>query len=312
MRIACLVLVGCVAGPVAQESSPVGVTGEPLAQTAAKLVFAPDFTQHREGVLAAGGTVEIDYATTRLDGCKQVQGGNNLWGLTAHMRFDPAGELRDVGVTTGPGSIAVPADARGVAVWFEATSVSGCHQWDSNYGANYYFAAATPPQWIGLAENLIVRDASDPCDGGSDAASGFSFDTWARQRAGIANLCFQVYQPGVTDTNANPWQALDASVHWKLSAQTAWAVAPVNFDRRDANNARFTWSWRELDPFRAHHCPEVASSPTQDGMYQQIRVDYYIVVNGAEVRPEPGAAFAGFFIDYPSDPWRTANCASSI
>ena len=58
MRIACLVLVGCVAGPVAQESSPVGVAGEPLAQTAAKLVFAPDFTQHREGVLAAGGTVE--------------------------------------------------------------------------------------------------------------------------------------------------------------------------------------------------------------------------------------------------------------
>ncbi len=310
-RLVLVFLAGCVAAPDAQTSASIGAVAPPAdGLTAAKLVFAADFTQHREGVLAAGGSVEIDYATARLDGCAEVQGGHDLWALTAHLRFDPGEELLDVDVTDGPGTLAVPVDARGVAVWFEATSASGCHQWDSNYGANYFFAAATPPNWLGLAENLIVRDADDPCDGGSDASNGFSFDTWARQQAGIANLCFQVYQPGVTDTDANPWQSLDTSVHWKLGSQTAWTVTPVDFDRRDGNNARYKWSWRDVDPFRANHCPEVAATP--DGDYVQIGVEYYITVNGAEIRPEPGAAFGGAFIDYPSDPWRTANCGSSI
>jgi len=43
-------------------------------------------------------------------------------------------------------------------------------------------------------------------------------------------------------------------------------------------------------------------------MYEQLLVEYYPVVNGGEVRPEPGAAFGGTFIDYLDDPWRTANC----
>ena len=284
------------------------VCGAAQAPQVAKLVFAADFTQHREGVLAAGGTVEIDYATTRLDHCKQVQGGHDLWGLTAHVRFDPAGELRDVNVTEGPGTVPVPSDARRAEVWFEATSVTGCHEWDSNFGANYSFEAATAPQWLGLAGNLIVRDANDGCDGGGAATGGFGFDTWARQRAAVSNLCFQVYQPGVTDTDANPWQALDAELHYKFAGQTAWTTVPVAFDRRAGNNSRYAVSWRGLDPFRSYHCPEVPSTPSANGQYAEIGVQYYATVNGAELRPEPGAAFAGTFSDYPSDAWRSANC----
>ena len=284
------------------------VCGAPQTQESAKLVFAADFTQHREGVLAAGGTVEISYATSRLDHCKQVQGGHDLWRLDAHVRFDPAGELRDVDVTDGPGSVPVPADARRAEVWFEATSVSGCHEWDSNFGANYAFDAATAPQWLGLAGNLITRDASDGCDGAGAATTGFAFDTWARQRAAVSNLCFQVYQPGVTDTDVNPWQALDAQLHYRLAGQTAWTTQPIAFDRRAGNNSRYALSWRALDPFRAYHCPEVASTPSANGQYAEIGIQYYATVNGAELRPEPGAAFAGTFSDYPSDPWRTASC----
>ena len=288
-------------------SAPAVCAATPPPQRA-KLVFAADYTQHREGVLAAGGTVEIDYATTRLDHCKQVQGGHDLWGLTAHVKFDPAGELRDVNVTDGPGTLAVPADAHRAEVWFEATSVSGCHEWDSNYGANYAFDAAAAPQWLGLAGNLIIRDANDPCDGGAGAASAFAFDTWARQRAVVSNLCFQVYQPGVTDTDGNPWQALDAELHYKLAGQTAWTTTPVAFDRRAGNNARYALSWRALDPFRAYHCPEVASTPSPNGQDTEIGIAYYATVNGAELRPSPGAAFAGTFSDYATDAWRAANC----
>ena len=275
---------------------------------AAKLVFAADYTQHREGVLQAGGTVEIDYDTTRLGGCRWVQAGHDMWSLTAHLRFQPGGELRDVAVTDGPATVPVPTDARSAEVWFESVNVSGCHQWDSNYGNNYVFAMATAPQWLGSATNLIVRDASDACDGGGSASTGMAFDTWARQRAFVSNLCFQVYQPGVTDTDTNPWQALDAQVHWKLGNQATWTTTEVSFDRRTGNNSRYTWNWRGVDPFRSYHCPEVASTPSANGMYQEIAVQYYITVNGAELRPEPGAAFGGTFSDYPSDAWRNANC----
>ena len=138
-----------------------------------------------------------------------------------------------------------------------------------------------------------------------------SRSTPGRASAGDSNLCFQVYQPGVTDTDTNPWQTLDTRVHYKLGGQSAWTVAPVDFDRRDGNMPLQAVVARR-HPFRANHCSEVASSPTPDGMYTQIRIDYFITVNGAELRPEPGSGVRGYFIDYPSDPWRTANCGSSI
>ena len=52
----------------------------------------------------------------------------------------------------------VPIDARSAIVWFESTSVSGCHMWDSNYGNNYVFAAATPPQWVGNGDVLFYHE----------------------------------------------------------------------------------------------------------------------------------------------------------
>lgn len=280
--------------------------GAPLTGQRAKLVFASDFTQHREGVLAPGGSVEVDYDTARLAGCRWVQGGHDFWSITAHLKFD-AGEELALNVTDGPATATVPSDVRSVQVWFESVNVSGCHQFDSNFGNNYAFDVAHAPQWIGLATNLITRDSSDPCDGGSPASSGFSFDTWARQRAVRTNLCFQVYQPGVTDTDVNPWQSLDAEIHYSFDGKT-WVTSPVSFESRQGNNSRYLWTWRNVDPFRDFHCPEAASTPTTDGMYQQIPVQYFITVNGGELRPEPGAAFGGSFIDYPTNPWRTGNC----
>ncbi len=284
------------------------VCAPPTSPQAARLVFAADFTQHREGVLAPGGQVTIAYGTSRLAQCHEEQGGHTLWDITAHVRFDPGEELRDVSVLAGDVSIPVPPDTRTAVLWFEATNASGCHAWDSNFGANYPFDAATPPQWIGNADTLLTRDTSGDICGGAPAASGFSFDTWTRQQAAITNLCFEVYQPGMTDhDDPDLWEKLDVSLHWRADGDTAWQVTPVDFDRRTGNNARYAQSWRPLDPFRPYHCPDGTVTTTPDG-YAQQRIDYYIVVNGAELRPEPGAAFAAQFQDYASDPWRAANC----
>ena len=81
----------------------------------------------------------------------------------------------------------------------------------------------------------------------------------------------------------------------------------VGFDRRTGNNARYAVSWRSLDPLRSYHCPEVAPS-TVNGS-DVVRIEYYLRVNGGELRPQLGAAYAGQFSDDPN-PFRTANCTN--
>jgi hypothetical protein len=280
----------------------------PAGPTQANLVFGADWTAHRDGILAPGGSASIIYAQSRLDQCKQIQNGYFAWDLTAHVLFQPGGQRIDTSVRDAAATLTVPTDARQAFVWFESTSATGCHMWDSNYGNNYEFDVATAPQWVGNGDVLITRDTSGDICGGGSVMSGFSFDTWARQRAAITNLCFEVYQPGVTDhDNPNVWQDLDTELHWRVG-NGPWNVTPVSFDRRTGNNARYAFSWRQVDPFRAYHCPEATPTPTPDGQYVQLTVGYYVVVNGYEMRPEPGAWFSATFSDYPSDPWRSANC----
>ena len=285
------------------------VCSPPAGPTRARLVFDASFHQHREGVLAPGGEVTISYDPARLTQCRNSQGGHPLYDITAHVQFSPGLQRRDVSVRDGAPTIPVPPDARSVALWFENTSTSGCQAWDSNLGNNYLFDALVPPQWMGEVQTLVTRDANDPCDGGTAAQQGFAFDTWARQRAGVSNLCFQVYQPGLTDRDGpDLWQKLDVQLHWRYAGQPSWQTTPINLDRRVGNNARYRFGLRDVDPFRSYHCPEVAPTPTSDGQYTQLRLEYYVTVNGGELRPAPGAAYAGTFTDYISDPWRSASC----
>ena len=277
----------------------------PSAATTATLTFAADYTQAQSGPIVAGGQLQIDYATSRLQTCATPQ-------ITAHVRFDPDGEELDLPVAAGPVTVTVPTDgAHQVTIWFEATNAAGCDAFDSAYGANYVFPLALPPRWLGLAQNLLTRDDSAAC-GGADAATGFTFDTLTRQQAVVTNLCFQAYQPGETDVpDPDLAEQLDASISWRLTSNTAttvWTVSPVDLAGRAGNNALYTWSWRDVDPFRDFHCPELPPNPTTDGQYVQLGIEYVVSVNGSEIRPEPGAALGGTFIDYPTTPWRTANC----
>lgn len=286
------------------------ICGIPASSNHANLVFAADFTQHRDGVITAGGTISVDYDISRLQTCHQEQGGHPQYDITAHVRWSPENTELLGSVRDGSATFDVPTDgAQSVAIWFETTSVSGCHAYDSNFGANYEFDVARAPQWVGNAVNLITRDADDPCAGGAPASAGFHFDTWARERAFISNLCFEVYQPGMTDhDDPDLWQKLDVSLHWRGSTTDAYTVVPVSFDRRVGNNARYAINWRLVDPFRDFHCPGIPTTMDPSGMYIQAQLDYYIEVNGYQVRPEPGAGFAGIFQDYPGNAWRDANC----
>ncbi len=283
------------------------VCAPPAGPTHANLVFAADFTQHRDGVLVPGGQVTISYAGSRLALCQATQGGLPQYDTTAWVKWLPGNQVTAVSVRDTAPTLAVPSDARQAVIWFETTSVYGCHAYDSNYGNNYTFDVAVPPQWIGNGTTLFSRDTSATCGGGA-LASGFSYDTWVRQRAAITNTCVEVYQPGLTDhDDPELWQKLDVEIHVQTAPQT-FETFPINFDSRTGNNARFAFDWRAVDPFRAYHCPTTPISPTSDGQYAQTMLEYYITVNGGEYRPEPGAYFGGTFVDYLHDAWRDANC----
>lgn len=273
----------------------------------ATLAFTASFTTSQTGVLVPGGSLAISYDPARMTACRGTG-----WDISAHVQFEPDGELVVASVATASTTMTIPTDgAHQIIIWFDNHDATGCQAWDSAYGANYTFAIETPPAWMGLASNLLTRDPSNHC-GGSDASSGFTYDTLAREQDDITNLCFQVWQPGETDTtDGELWQQLDAELHWHLvtsSAQTAWTTTPIGYDARVGNNAQYAQSWRAIDPFRDDHCPELTPDPTSDGLYVQIQIEYYIDVNGGELRPEPGASYVGNFIDYPSNPWRLANC----
>lgn len=273
----------------------------------ARIVFAADHSETQLGALVPGGQVRLEYDVARLTTCRNSRNGYDLWDLTAHVRWN-TGEGSSASIKHGALVVDVPRTAGRMEVWFENTAIPGCQAWDSNMGANYGFDVLVPPAWLGGAVANISRDTSDPCNGGNDAAGEVRFDTWARQRAAFANVCFRVWSPGVTDRDDPAvWQKLDATLRWRPRGTTEPLRSTfAGFDRRVGNDARFTVGLRELDPFRPYHCPDVPTTATAERVRAEL--EYVIVVNGVELRPAPGAYFTVMFEDYASDPYRTANC----
>jgi len=110
----------------------------------AVLGFDADGTQSQSAAIHAGDQVVVHYDPQRLATCAGSTGGHAAWGITGHWQVD-GGTVHDVMVSRADGSTLVAADPtitipRGhdLALWFEATSVWGCHAWDSANGANYH------------------------------------------------------------------------------------------------------------------------------------------------------------------------------
>jgi uncharacterized protein YraI len=110
----------------------------------AVLAFDADGTDSQSGAVHAGDKVVIHYAPDRLSECSGSTGGHAAWAVTGHWQVD-GGSIHDVMVSRADGANLVAADPlvtvpRGydLALWFEATSVWGCHAYDSAFGANYH------------------------------------------------------------------------------------------------------------------------------------------------------------------------------
>ena len=312
-------LSGCSgAGPDLEDMA--GELGQ--ASTAeATVVFHGDYTTEVRGALERGKRLKVLYASSRAR-CQATYAGRPAWSVTAWYRWN-GGEVRSVQVAglrpDGPGAGApepgIPLDSTGdLEMWFQNNDRYGCNNFDSDYGKNYHFRvapSASEPGWLGNASYGIERATCNGriCDGAwRSLEGGFRYDTWARQRAALRQVGFEVWKAGVTDRdNPNLWRELDVQVHRRFVGEAAFTTSYVSFDARWGNNAHYTLDLRALDPFEwpasarvrdRADCPRYTLRRDPTGHYVEADVELYFTVNGAELRPAGGGTFRGTFQDY--------------
>lgn len=291
--------------------------GEGFAQESASapsLTFDAQWNERVTGTLVAGRTVRVDYDPRRLPGCRGEMYGRPAWSITGWMRVGE-GEPRPFAVApregTAPLTLTLPADARAVSFWFQNNNRWGCNTWDSDHGRNYTFAVSPDPRapdWMGDAAVVISRATCDgrACDGDRRPLDPpWRYDTWARQRAALRVVSFDVWEPGVTDfDNPELWRRLDVRVHFRARAGAPFAWRYVPFERRVGNNARYQVDLRTMDPLSdaptpLTACPDADLTPEPDGVYVRATLEYYFTVNGVALRPATGA-YRGDYLNYRS------------
>jgi hypothetical protein len=173
-------------------------------------------------------------------------------------------------------------------------------------------ASPSPPGWMGNVVARISRDTSAACDGGSPLGDTLDYGTWARERAAVRNVCFEVWQPGVTDwNNPDQWRLLDVQAHYRFSPSSPWQTAYVNSLDRVGNNARFAWDLGGVDPFHPYGClPDIpVEAVTQpDGRDARATMELFFSVNGAPLAPADAAAWQVSFLDNADHVQREARC----
>jgi len=301
---------GCVGQPddLFDESS--------LEASSVTINFSRDYTQRASATLRVGQRARIVYDASRLTGC----GAGSMGGIPQHaitgfarIADGPVLNFPVAGLNAPASPPSITLDRAGeLQVWFQATNRYGCSAYDSNHGANYRFPVALPanaPGWVGNGAWVISRAtcSGGPCDADRrPLTTAYDYETWARQRAAVRSIYFEVYKAGVTDRdNPDLWRQLDVQVLSRPVGSTRpWRAQYVRFDGRTGNNARYGMLLRDLDPLGENtitsraSCPAVTLTRSADGMYVSTELEYYFRVNGAEYRPTPSTAFRGRFTQY--------------
>lgn len=322
--VSSFVVAGCSAEAAPDDA--LGTTEGALGE-AATLRFDADFGERLTGDLAKGKKVRVVYDAARLPQCRGEQGGIPQWSITGNWRIGsgPVKSFTAAGLNAGdPQGTTLELDGSGdLQLWFESTDRWGCHAFDSDFGKNYHFAvrpAESDPGWMGNARYAIDRRT---CEGGKvcDASlrpvpAEIVYDAWARQRAAVRVLTFEVWKQGVTDfDNGDLWKQLDVQVHSRVAGTTAFTSKYVSFDRRAGNNARYAVDLTALDPLDGvvlvqdpKDCPAfpLTPAPNTNGAYVQATVELFVTVNGVELRPDSGGLFRVTYLQqtdrYPACP----------
>lgn len=287
------------------------------------LHFGADWSVTQTAPVEGGKSVTVDYDLARLPECRTGYAGRAAWNIQAFALFTPMNVRQDATVldtsastsSTWVGKAAtfqVPEGATGMQLWFQNTDRGGCNRYDSNFNQNYSFdvvddlSGSPAPTWMGNVTAVISRGGSHRCDGATGFGSTLAFGTWARQRAAITDLCFEVYEPGMTDhDNPDLWRQLDVQVEARYSGASQATTMYLPFVDRVGNNARYAVDLRAFDPFIWGRCLNGIPTTTVEENGQpmlQATAELILTVNGHPLRPEGGDAFRVVYSDYSNAP----------
>jgi hypothetical protein len=282
------------------------------AESAALVRFGSDGSFSITGAPRQGTRLDIQYDITRLPTCRDTKYGLPAWSILARYRW-PSGRTGYVPVTSGVASLDLTESGE-LELWFENQGYFGCRAYDSRYGQNYRIhveADARAPGWLGNAAYVIDRMTCDgPCDQSRHSLDeSFTDGTWARQRAAIRALYFDVWKEGVTDfDNPELWRELDVQVHYRARSDGPFQTRPVDFFRRVGNDARYQLLMDQIDPLSGPYrredksqCPDADLVSSSDGATVATVVEFYFTVNGVTLRRRDDVNFRGTFEDYRYD-----------
>lgn len=165
--------------------------------------------------------------------------------------------------------------------------------------------------WAGLASVTIERYASDPCNDGRRRLDNepIGYDTWVRQRAGVKNVCFEVWKPGVTDAeNPDFWRLLDVQVHYRYRGASDWKQAYVSSIDRRGNNRRYAWSLsQEIDPLAGTNVADAKApfeilAETATSASVKAELEFYFTVNGQKLTTSTNENFRVSYTNYVEKP----------
>jgi hypothetical protein len=176
--------------------------------------------------------------------------------------------------------------------------------------------------WAGLTSVTIERSASDPCNNGARPldATPVVYDDWARQRATIRQVCFEVWSPGVTDwDNPNFWQQLDVQVHYRFGGAGAFTTEHVSSIDRRGNNRRYAWSFGfDRDPFKFFRSPATIEVPfeitseSSGTAFVAANLEFYFTVNNQKLRAPGQQPFRVRYLGQASVPTLSPNANGHV
>lgn len=178
------------------------------------------------------------------------------------------------------------------------------------------------PLWAGLTSLTIERYAADPCNDGRHAFGDepYVYGSWARERAGVRNICFEVWQPGVTDwDNPDFWQQLDVQVHFRYGSSGPFQNAYVNSNGRRGNNRRYGWSLDyQLDPMVfVPSLPQMKApfriiSESDGWAFVEADMEVYFTVNGRALRTPSNKPYLIRYQGFVRTPTLAANASGYV
>lgn len=160
-------LMGCAATSGADDEGA-SASREARAETTPLLTFNADWSHSASGPVTSGGKATIRYDVSRLPNCRAWYRGYPAWDILAYYAVD-GGPARSVPVTKLEGTTRLPVDVtidvpigKDLAVWFFASDVGGCSQWDSAYGQNFHFPLVPGAPAVRFFGDWSMRVEGDP------------------------------------------------------------------------------------------------------------------------------------------------------